>query len=127
MTSILSGLITVALSILGTPVEPAAGASTLHYSVEFDPVTGSAAIQCTSSSTGTCTFWVGDASSERRAADGSGTLAVGAAPVIVRSTAANPGYCAGASDKTPPKWPECTRGPLGGTLDRSTTVDYRWR
>ena len=126
MTSILSGLITVALTVLGSPVEPAAGASALHYSVQFDPATGSASLQCTSSSTGSCTFWVGDASSDRVSADRSGTLAVGESPVIVRSSATNPGYCAATSDRVPPKWPDCTRGPLGGALDRSATVDYRW-
>ena len=41
--------------------------------------------------------------------------------------AARPAYCAGLSEQAPPKWPDCTYGPLGGALDRSTTIDYRWK
>jgi hypothetical protein len=77
------------------------------------------------SSSGSCTFRVGDALSEHHAAADSGTLAVGATPVIVRVQAASPGYWAGVSDQAPPKWPECTHGPPGGALDRSSTVDHR--
>ena len=126
MTSLIAGLIAVALTTLGD-VDPDANASAsvLHYSVQFDEATGSASLQCHDSSTGSCTFWVGDSASDSRAADGSGTLAVGATPVIVRVKAASPGYCAGTSEQAPPKWPECTRGPLGGALDRSASVDYR--
>ena len=126
MTSLFAGLIAVALTTLGN-VDPdaSASASVLHYSVQFDEATGSASLQCHDSSTGSCTFWVGDSANDSRAADGSGTLAVGATPVIVRVKAASPGYCAGTSEQAPPKWPECTRGPLGGTLDRSASVDYR--
>jgi hypothetical protein len=127
MVSILAGLITVALTTLGGDGGTAAPAPTLQYSVQFDPATGSAALACEGSSSGSCTFWIGDASLVQSAADGHGTLAVGAAPAIVRSSAANPGYCASPSEQAPPKWPECTHGPLGGTLDRSTTVDYRGR
>jgi hypothetical protein len=68
---------------------------------------------------------IGAALSGHHAAAGSGTLAVRATPVIVRVQAASPGYCAGVSDQAPPKWPECTHGPPGGALDRSSTVDYR--
>ena len=125
MTAFLAGVLATALSTLGTGIEPDANASALHYSVQFDEATGSASLRCQGSSSGSCTFWVGDELSERKAADGSGTLAVGAAPVIVRVKAASPGYCAGTSEQAPPKWPECTRGPLGGTLDRSASVDYR--
>ena len=127
MTSILAGLITVALTTLGASVDADADGDALRYSVQFDPATGSASLRCEGSATGSCTFWVGDTSIEHQAADGRGTLAVGDSPVIVRSSAANPGYCAGMDERTPPKWPECTRGPLGGTLDRSTAVDYRWK
>ena len=127
MTSILAGLITVALSSMGAGVGSDAAAPVLQYSVQFDPATGSASLACENSSSGSCTFWVGDASVVRTAADGRGTLPVGAAPVTVRTSAANPGYCAGLSEQAPPRWPECTHGPLGGALDRSTSVDYRWK
>ena len=127
MTSLLSGLIAAALTTLGWGVDTDAPAAELHYSVQFDEATGSASLACNASSTGRCTFWIGDATSERRAAGGSGTLEVGAAPIIVRVKAASPGYCAASSEQAPPHWPECTRGPLGGALDRSTTVDYRRR
>ena len=125
MVSILAGLITLALSSTGSDGDAAAPAPALQYSIQFDPATGSASLACESSPTRSCTFWVGDASLVRTAADGHGTLAVGAAPVIVRSSAATPGYCAGPSAQAPPKWPDCTHGPLGGALDRSTTVDSR--
>ena len=125
MTSVLAGLIAVALTTSGSGVESDSNATDLHYSVQFDGATGSATLACNASSTGSCTFWVGDAASERHAAARSGTLVVGAAPIIVRLKAAAAGYCAGPSEHAPPQWPECTHGPLGGALDRSATVDYR--
>ena len=127
MVSILAGLITVAVTTLSADGGAAEPAPALQYSVQYDPATGSASLVCESSSSGSCTFWVGDTSLVHTSADGHGTLNVGAAPVIVRSSAANPGYCAGLTDQAPPKWPDCTHGPLGGVLDRSTSVDYRWK
>ena len=127
MTAFLVGLLATALSTLGTSIEPDANASALHYSVQFDESTGSASLHCQGSSSGSCIFWVGDALSEQRSADGSGTLPVGGMPVIVRVRSSNPGYCVGVDLLAPPKWPDCTHGPLGGALDRSATVDYRWK
>ena len=127
MTAFLAGVLATALSTLGTGIEPDANASALHYSVQFDEATGSASLRCQGSSSGSCTFWVGDELSEHKAADGSGTLAVGDTPVIVRVRSGNPGYCAGVDLQAPPKWPDCMHGPLGGTLDRSANVDYRWK
>ncbi len=127
MTVLVAGLLAAALTTLATSVESDANASAMHYSVQFDEATGSASLRCQGSSTGSCTFWVGDELSESRSADASGTLPVGGEPVIVRVKSTNPGYCAGLDLVTPPKWPECTHGPLGGALDRSATVDYRWK
>jgi hypothetical protein len=127
MASILSGFLLVALSSSGFGIDSDLNASAMHYSVQYDVATGSAALACRGSSSGTCTFWVGDTSIERRAADASGTLAAGALPVIVHVNASNPGYCVGLDVAAPPKWPDCARGPLGGALDRSAVVDYRWK
>jgi hypothetical protein len=127
MTVLLAGLLATALSTLGTSIEPEANASALHYSVQFDESTGSASLRCQGSSSGSCIFWVGDALSEQHRADGSGTLPVGGTPVIVRMRSDNPGYCVGVDLLAPPKWPDCMHGPLGGALDRSATVDYRWK
>ena len=127
MASILSGFLLVALSTSGFVGESERPAAAMRYSVEFDATTGSAALACKGSSSGTCTFWVGDTSVQVKAADASGTLAAGAVPVIVRVNTTNPGYCAGLDVAAPPKWPECARGPLGGALDRSAVVDYRWK
>ena len=117
----------MALSSSGFGHDVDLNASALRYSVQFDAATGSAALACKGSSSGTCTFWVGDTSVQVKAADASGTLAAGAVPVIVRVNTTNPGYCAGLDVAAPPKWPECARGPLGGALDRSAIVDYRWK
>ncbi len=125
MPSLLISLIAAALMPLGAHVDPDANPSALHYSVQFDEATGSASLRCEGSSTGNCTFWIGDALEEHSGADASGTLHVGETPVIVRVRSGNPGYCAGNDLAAPPKWPECTRGPLGGALDRSATVEYR--
>ena len=127
MTVLLAGLLATALSTLGTSIEPEANASALHYSVQFDESTGSASLRCQGSSSGICIFWVGSALSEQQSADGSGTLPVGGTPVIVRVRSSSPGYCVGVDLLAPPKWPDCTHGPLGGALDRSATVDYRWK
>ena len=127
MSAIFVGLLASALSSLGTNIEPDANASALHYSVQFDETTGSASLRCEGSSTGNCTFWIGDALSEQKLADASGTLAVGGVPVIVRVRSSKPGYCVGIDLSAPTKWPECMQGPLGGALDRSATVDYRWK
>jgi len=127
MASILSGFLLVALSSSGFGHDVDLNASALRYSVQFDAATGSAALACKGSSSGTCTCWVGDTSVQVKAADASGTLAAGAVPVIVRVNTTNPGYCAGLDVAAPPKWPECARGPLGGALDRSAIVDYRWK
>jgi hypothetical protein len=127
MASILSGFLLVALSSSGFGIDSDLNASTMQYSVQYDVNTGSAALACKGSSTGTCTFWVGDTSLERKAADASGTLPAGGLPVIVHVNASNPGYCVGLDIAAPPKWPDCARGPLGGALDRSATVDYRWK
>ena len=124
MTSLLAALLATALAI-GPGADPEAGPSSLNYSVQFDAATGSAALSCDASSTGSCTFWFGDERSEGARAAGSGTLEVGSAPAIVRVSATHPAYCVGVSADTPPKWPECTRGPLGGALDRSESVDYQ--
>ena len=117
----------MALSSSGFGHDVDLNASALRYSVQFDAATGSAALACKGSSSGTCTFWVGDTSVQVKAADASGTLAAGAVPVIVRVNTTNPGYCAGLDVAAPPKWPECAHGPLGGALDRSAIVDYRWK
>ena len=93
--------------------------------MQFDQATGSAALRCEESSSGHCTFWFGDGRGAYPIAAGSGTLEVGDAPAIVRVAASRPAYCASADESTPPKWPDCTHGPLGGALDRSATVDYR--
>jgi len=127
MASILSGFLLVALSSSGFGIDADLNACAMHYSVQYDVSTGSAALACKGSSSGTCTFWVGDTSVEHRAADASGTLAAGALPVIVHVNASNPGYCVGLDVAAPPKWPDCAHGPLGGALDRSATVDYRWK
>lgn len=124
MTAFLAAFLATTLSTLGSGIAPDANASALHYSVQFDEATGSAALRCEGSSTGHCTFWIGDAFNENNGADASGTLHVGDTPVIVRVRSSNPGYCAGVDLSAPPKWPDCTRGPLGGTLDRSASVDY---
>ena len=125
MTVFLAGLLATALSTSGTGIAPEADAPALRYSVQFDEATGSASLRCQGSSSGSCIFWVGDAQSEQQSADGSGTLPVGGTPVIVRVRSGNPGYCVGVDLLAPPKWPDCTHGPLGGALDRSATVDYR--
>ena len=127
MTVFLASLLATALATTGAPSEPEATASALRYSVQFDESTGSASLRCQGSSSGNCIFWVGDALSEQQSADGSGTLPAGGTPVIVRVRSSNPGYCVGVDLLAPPKWPACTHGPLGGALDRSATVDYRWR
>jgi hypothetical protein len=124
MTSLLAALLAAALAI-GPTAEPDASPSSLNYSVQFDESTGSAALSCDASSTGSCTFWFGDDHVDSARASGSGTLEVGSAPAIVRVSAAHPAYCVGVSAEAPPKWPECTHGPLGGALDRSESVDYR--
>ena len=123
MTSILASLLAAAFTTLGTSVDvdPAAA---LHYSVQFDETTGSTSLTCQESSTGSCTFWIGDGLGVASVATGRGTLSVGSAPAIVRVAAVHPAYCVGVSEQAPPKWPECTHGPLGGALDRSATVNY---
>ncbi len=125
MTSLLAGLVIAALGTLGSSIDTDATPSELHYSVEFDEATGSASLRCEESSTGRCTFWFGGGLGAHPVAAGRGTLEVGDAPAIVRVAAARPAYCAGPDATTPPKWPDCTHGPLGGALDRSATVDYR--
>ena len=89
MTSVLAAFIATALTTLGSNVEIDANASALHYSVQFDEATGSASLQCTGSSSGSCTFRFGDGSIERHLAGGRGTLAFGSAPAIVQP--ASPG------------------------------------
>jgi len=124
MTSLLATLLAAALST-GPIADPDMALSSLNYNVQFDAATGSSTLSCEASSTGRCTFWFGDGVGEGARAAGSGTLAVGDAPAIVRVSAAHPAYCVGVDADTPPKWPDCTHGPLGGALDRSETVDYR--
>jgi hypothetical protein len=127
MASILSGFLLVALSSSGFGGEAGLNASAMRYSVQFDESTGSATLACKGSSSGSCTFWVGDTSAQRQSADASGTLAAGGVPAIVRLNTTNPGYCVGLDVAAPPRWPDCAHGPLGGALDRSATVDYRWK
>ena len=124
MTSLLAALLATALAI-GPGADPEAAPSSLNYSVQFDAVTGSAALSCDASSTGSCTFWFGDGYIDTASPTGWGTLPEGVDPVIVRVSATHPAYCVGVSADAPPKWPECTRGPLGGALDRSESVDYQ--
>ncbi|HEY8974609.1 MAG TPA: hypothetical protein VIN75_10360 [Burkholderiaceae bacterium] len=124
MTPLLAALLAAALN-LGSAADPDATESSLNYSIQFDESTGSAALSCDGSSTGSCTFWFGDGHVDSARAAGSGTLAVGSAPAIVRVSAPHAAYCVGIDADTPPKWPECTHGPLGGALDRTETVDYR--
>lgn len=124
MTPLLAALLAAAFPV-GPSADPDAVGSSLTYSVQFDAATGSAALSCEGSSTGNCTFWFGDGRADTARAAGSGTLAVGSAPAIVRVSAPHAAYCVGVDADTPPRWPDCTHGPLGGALDRSETVDYR--
>ena len=123
MTSLLAALLAAALTTLGASADSDPAAA-LHYSVQFDESTGSTALSCRESSSGSCTFWIGDGLGVASIATGRGTLSVGSAPAIVHVSAVHPAYCAGVSEQAPPKWPECTHGPLGGALDRSATVNY---
>jgi hypothetical protein len=125
MTSLLAALLAAALATVAPPPDTDADLSSLNYSVQFDESTGSSTLTCEASSSGSCTFWFGDGVVETARASGSGTLEVGGAPAIVRVSAGHPAYCVGVSAEAPPKWPECTHGPLGGALDRTETVDYR--
>ena len=124
MTPLLAALLAAALP-LAPATEADATLSSLNYNVQFDESTGSTMLTCEASSTGSCIFWFGDGYVDRVHAAGVGTLLVGGAPAIVRVAATHPAYCVGVSAEAPPKWPECTRGPLGGALDRSEAVDYR--
>jgi hypothetical protein len=124
MTPLLAALLSAALP-LAPATEADATLSSLNYNVQFDESTGSTTLTCEASSTGSCIFWFGDGYVDRVHAAGVGTLLVGGAPAIVRVAATHPAYCVGVSAEAPPKWPECTRGPLGGALDRSEAVDYR--
>ena len=123
MTSLLAALLAAALTTLGTSADSDPAAA-LHYSVQFDESTGSTSLSCRESSSGSCTFWIGDCLGVASIATGRGTLSAGSAPAIVHVSAVHPAYCAGVSEQAPPKWPECTHGPLGGALDRSATVNY---
>lgn len=123
MTSLLAALLAAALTTLSVS-EDADPAAALHYSVQFDEATGSTSLSCRESSTGSCTFWIGDGLGVASIATGRGTLPVGGAPAIVRVAAVHPAYCAGVNEQAPPRWPECTHGPLGGALDRSATINY---
>ena len=123
MTSLLAGLIAAAFTTLGASVDTDPSAA-LHYRVQFDEATGSTSLSCQESSSGSCTFWFGDGLGIASVAAGHGTLPVGSAPAIVRVAAVHPAYCATVSEEAPPRWPDCTHGPLGGALDRSATVDY---
>ncbi|HEY9023565.1 MAG TPA: hypothetical protein VIP05_04630 [Burkholderiaceae bacterium] len=124
MTSLLTALLATALAAApGTAPDPALSA--LNWNVRFDAATGSTTLTCAASSSGSCTFWFGDGHVDSPRAAGVGTLTVGDAPAIVRVSATHAAYCVGVDADSPPKWPECTRGPLGGALDRSETVDYR--
>jgi len=124
MTPLLAALLAAALTI-APAAEPDATLSALNYNVQFDASTGSTTLTCEASSTSSCTFWFGDGYVDSVRAAGVGTLSVGGAPAIVRVAATHPAYCVGVNAEAPPKWPECTRGPLGGALDRSEAVDYR--
>lgn len=125
MTSLLAALLAAAIATTAAPADSDAALSSLNYSVQFDESTGSSTLTCEASSSGSCTFWFGDGVVQTARAAGSGTLEVGGAPAIVHVAATHPAYCVGVSAEAPPKWPECTRGPLGGALDRSESVDYR--
>jgi hypothetical protein len=125
MTSLIAALLAASITTLGASVDPDLALSSLNYRVQFDESTGSTALSCEASSTGSCTFWFGDSVVDGPRAAGVGTLPVGSAPAIVRVAAAHPAYCVGVSEDAPPKWPECTRGPLGGALDRTESVDYQ--
>lgn len=125
MTPLLAALLAAALTTVGAGAAPDPALSSLNYSVQFDESTGSTTLTCEASSTGSCTFWFGDGYIDSARAAGSGTLPADSTPAIVRVSATHPAYCVGVSEEAPPKWPECTRGPLGGALDRSETVDYR--
>jgi len=124
MTPLLAALLAAALT-LSPAAEPDATLSSLNYNVQFDESTGSTTLTCEASSTGSCIFWFGDGHGDSVRAAGVGTLVVGGAPAIVRVAATHPAYCVGVNAEAPPRWPECTRGPLGGALDRSEAVDYR--
>ena len=123
MTSLLAALLVAALATPGAA--PDAALSSLSYSLQFDEATGSTTLSCKASSTGSCTFWFGDGYIDTASPTGWGTLPVGVDPVIVRVSATHPAYCVGVNADAPPKWPECTHGPLGGALDHSQTVDYQ--
>jgi len=127
MTSLLAALLALAFVPTRAAVDDDPPASALQFSVRFDEATGSAALSCDESSSGSCAFWFGDGQGSGPIAVQGGTLAVGGAPAIVRVTAARPAFCAGVSDRTPPKWPDCTHGPLGGALDRSSTIAWQRR
>jgi len=124
MTSLLAALLATAFAVV-PEAEPDTDLSALNYVIQFDAATGSTTLSCEGSSTGSCTFWFGDGYTASVRATGVGTLAAGGLPAIVRVAATHPAYCVGVNAEAPPKWPECTRGPLGGALDRSEAVDYR--
>ncbi|MFL6681332.1 MAG: hypothetical protein ACJ8IK_23545 [Burkholderiaceae bacterium] len=124
MTPLLAALLAAAFTA-SPAAAPDATLSALNYNVQFDESTGSSTLTCEASSTGSCTFWFGDGYVDSARAAGVGTLLVGGAPAIVRVAATHRAYCVGVDAEAPPKWPECTRGPLGGALDRSEAVDYR--
>jgi len=126
MTPLLAALLSTVLgAVPGTAPNPSSSA--LNWNVRFDADTGSSTLTCEASSSGSCTFWFGDGVVDSPRAAGVGTLTVGDAPAIVRVSATHPAYCVGVDADAPPKWPECTHGPLGGALDRSESVDYRRR
>ena len=127
MTSLLAALLALALAPTRPGVDDEPSTSALQFSVRFDEATGSAALSCDESSSGSCAFWFGDGQGSAPIAVQDGTLAVGSAPAIVRVAAARPAFCAGVSDQAPPKWPDCTHGPLGGALDRSSTIAWHRR
>lgn len=128
MLFLLAGLAatTVAAATLATSVEPAANASALHFTLHFDEATGSTSLSCRGSSTGWCTFWIGDPVQGQNT-PGQVTIPVGTAPATVTIDARQPAFCAGVDLQMPPNWPACIHGPLGGALDRSASVDYRWK
>jgi len=127
MTSLLAALLALALAPAGDGIDADPPLSALQFSVRFDEATGSAVLSCDESSSGSCAFWFGDGQGSGPLAVHVGTLLVGDAPAIVRVAALRPAFCAGVSDQAPPRWPDCTHGPLGGALDRSSTIAWHRR
>lgn len=110
-----------------------AGAASLHFTLAYDPTTGTTEFVCKGSSTGRCVFWIGDLDKliapEFDAAGGWGARLVSPIskdPMKMTGGGANPVFCATAEETPPVKisWAECVAGRLGGTVHQTSEVDF---